>query len=150
MPARKLPVRPDLDQYKKQAKELLAACKSGDAVALARVAVHHRGSRLTLADAQFVIAREHGFDSWPKFSRHIEQLVLARTVAAITDPVAAFLEAAGGPRYGFASGTLEQAELIRQRYPEVASNFYAAATLGDESTVRAAVTRDKTLAVAPG
>jgi hypothetical protein len=35
MPARELPARPNLDQYKKQAKEFLAACKSGDDAALA-------------------------------------------------------------------------------------------------------------------
>src|SRR5215470_8949103 len=28
----------------------------------------------TLADAQFVIARSHGFESWPKFVRHLEAL----------------------------------------------------------------------------
>jgi hypothetical protein len=29
---------------------------------------------LALADAQLVIAREHGFESWPKFVKHIEAL----------------------------------------------------------------------------
>ena len=75
MPARDLPVRPNLEQYKKQAKELLAAWKAGDTAALARIGAHRRTSQVTLADAQFVIAREHGFDSWPKFSRHIERLL---------------------------------------------------------------------------
>src|SRR5688572_18399009 len=28
----------------------------------------------TLAQAQFAIAREHGFASWPKFARHLEEL----------------------------------------------------------------------------
>src|ERR1700722_18887164 len=28
----------------------------------------------TLAAAQFVLARMHGFDNWPKFSRHIDEL----------------------------------------------------------------------------
>jgi hypothetical protein len=27
-----------------------------------------------LADAQLVVAREHGFDSWPKFSAHLRTL----------------------------------------------------------------------------
>jgi len=30
-----------------------------------------------LADAQFVIARSHGFESWPKFVRHLESVMLA-------------------------------------------------------------------------
>jgi ankyrin repeat protein len=38
----------------------------------------------TLAQAQLVIAREHGFASWPKFAKHVE--ALARTQS----PIAAF------------------------------------------------------------
>jgi len=34
MEARPLPQRPSLDQYKKQAKDLLKACKSADATAI--------------------------------------------------------------------------------------------------------------------
>ena len=30
--------------------------------------------RLSLAKAQFILARAHGFESWPKFSRHLEAL----------------------------------------------------------------------------
>ena len=68
-----LPVRPDLDQYRTQAKELLAACEAGDPEALARVAHHRsRGDGPILTDAQLALAREHGFDSWPKFKRAIE------------------------------------------------------------------------------
>ncbi|HET7694707.1 MAG TPA: ankyrin repeat domain-containing protein [Vicinamibacterales bacterium] len=33
-----------------------------------------RGDRCLLADAQFFIAREHGFASWPKFAAHVEAL----------------------------------------------------------------------------
>lgn len=78
MPARSLPGRPDLAQYCRQAKELVKAHAAGDATALARIRDHHprlagqddearRGARFALADAQWVIAREHGFDSWPAF-----------------------------------------------------------------------------------
>src|SRR5688572_4455207 len=31
-------------------------------------------ARCTLTDAQFFIAREHGFTSWPKFAGHLEAL----------------------------------------------------------------------------
>jgi hypothetical protein len=31
-----------------------------------------RGSKLSLADAQLIVAREYGFDSWPKLKHHIE------------------------------------------------------------------------------
>lgn len=32
------------------------------------------GSACTLANAQFVIARSHGFESWPKFAKHVNAL----------------------------------------------------------------------------
>ena len=32
------------------------------------------GTHCTLAGAQFVIARSHGFESWPRFAKHIEAL----------------------------------------------------------------------------
>src|SRR5438094_7237301 len=85
MPARELPDRPNLDQYKKQAKELVKAAKAGDARAFALMREHHprlthasddelRRRRFTLADAQLVVARWHGFESWPKFAKHIETI----------------------------------------------------------------------------
>jgi hypothetical protein len=76
MPARELPARPNLEQYKKQAKELVKAFRSGDSAALQRVREHHphpARDSFELADAQLVIAREHGVDSWPKFKRQIER-----------------------------------------------------------------------------
>jgi ankyrin repeat protein len=106
---------------------------------------------LALADAQFVVAREHGFDSWPKFAKHIETLTIAREVEALTDPVAAFFEAAGPPRPGHSSGTLERAEAIRVRHPEIArSSIYAAAMIADEAAVRDFLARDSALAAAKG
>ena len=72
MDAKKLPARPSLEQYKKQAKELVKSCRDGDAEAVRRIE-RYRAVR-TLADAQFTIAREHGFESWPKFAQHIEAL----------------------------------------------------------------------------
>jgi hypothetical protein len=61
MDAKELPPRPSLEQYKKQTKELVKSNR-------------RLGVKLTLANAQFVIAREHGFESWPKFAKHIEAL----------------------------------------------------------------------------
>lgn len=72
MAARNLSARPNLEQYKKQAKDLLKSVRAGDPEALRRMRVHHsRVLNPALADAQFVIAREHGFDSWPKFAKQI-------------------------------------------------------------------------------
>jgi hypothetical protein len=69
-----LPPRPSLEQQKRQAKELLRALRGGDDAALARIRVHLPDKvRLTLADAQFVIAREYGFASWAELKRRIEE-----------------------------------------------------------------------------
>jgi ankyrin repeat protein len=39
-----------------------------------RLSGEKTGRKCVLADAQFVIARAHGFESWPKFARHVEHL----------------------------------------------------------------------------
>jgi len=83
MPARELPAHPNLEQYKKQAKDLLKAWKAGAPEALARMRKHPpRSAKLTLAGAQFVIAREHGFDSWPSFAQQIKALSGEDSLAA--------------------------------------------------------------------
>lgn len=72
-PARSLPPHPSLEQQKKLAKELLRALRAGDATARERVRRHLPDKqRLTLADAQFVLAREYGFESWAALKAHIE------------------------------------------------------------------------------
>jgi hypothetical protein len=89
MPAKGLPDRPNLDQYKTQAKELLRAWRAADPEALARVTAHHPRLRsraaapdaaFQLADAQLVIAREHGDDTWAAFAARIEAIVGAAPV----------------------------------------------------------------------
>lgn len=70
LPERSLPVHPDLNQLKRQAKELLRDLRSGEAKALAEFEQFHP-ERITptdakLADAQFVLARAHGAVSWPR------------------------------------------------------------------------------------
>ena len=73
-----LPARPSLEQLRKQAKELIRSYRANDAAALARLRAHKSiiseptGQHpATLADAQLCLAREHGFESWPKLKRHI-------------------------------------------------------------------------------
>jgi len=66
-----LPARPDLEQLRHQAKDLLRDANQGDANALARI--HAVSDRLILASAQLAIARECGFESWPKLKREVER-----------------------------------------------------------------------------
>jgi len=160
---KQLPARPNLEQYKKQAKELVRDCELGVADALARIKRNHprfhslpepeiKDGLFALSDAQVVIAREHGFESWPKFSKHIEMIHLIQAVSDLSDPVSAFIEVACVPRHtGHASGTLEHAEVILQRYPQVAkSNIHTAAILADEAGVREFLARNPKDATAKG
>lgn len=70
---RSLPDRPDLEQQKRQAKELLQAFNAGDAEAQARIRAELPDKQaVALADAQFVLAREYGFSNWPALKQHID------------------------------------------------------------------------------
>jgi ankyrin repeat protein len=69
-----LPPAPSLEQLRKQAKELLRAHRAGDPAAAARVAAHDPGEPLKLSGAQHVVAREHGFPSWPRLKAYVERV----------------------------------------------------------------------------
>ncbi|HEY6447289.1 MAG TPA: ankyrin repeat domain-containing protein [Acidobacteriaceae bacterium] len=162
-----LPAHPSLEQYRKQAKELVRAVAARNLDALDAVRRWHPRFRnqpdeqipaIALADAQLVLARSHSFPSWPKFGAHLETLATLRALedssapADVRDPEALFLEFASVERHGWhGSGSLQQAELIRSRYPQVATaSIYAAAVLADESALRAFLARDPALATQPG
>ncbi|MBV9880534.1 MAG: hypothetical protein JO180_08555 [Gemmatirosa sp.] len=72
---RPLPARPSLEFERKEAKALLRRLRAGDPEAFARArAVHPRiatSPRVALADAQWVLAREYGFASWPRLVRYL-------------------------------------------------------------------------------
>jgi ankyrin repeat protein len=69
----------DLEQLRKQAKDLVRAARAGDTTALSRL----DGREPILARAQLVIAREHGYASWPAlvaaFEANAERFVIAAT-----------------------------------------------------------------------
>jgi hypothetical protein len=70
VPERHFPVRPDLDQLKHQAKDLLRAVRAGEPSAVAEFQRNHPGPILPgvarLADAQLALARAYGIASWPR------------------------------------------------------------------------------------
>ena len=66
-----LPARPDLEQLRRQAKDLLRAAKDGEAPARARIAAV--GETTTLASAQLALAREYGFPSWRRLKSEVER-----------------------------------------------------------------------------
>src|SRR5580704_4390478 len=82
--SRKLPVKPNLEHLKKQAKDLLREVEQGDASATERfrsVISFSTPASLKLADAQHVIAREYGFVTWPRLKEHVESLARVLTPA---------------------------------------------------------------------
>src|SRR5882672_8941746 len=70
MPKRHLPVRPNLDQLKHQAKDLLRQARSGDPAAIEDFKRFHpkqiEPAGAKLADAQLVLARSYEAPSWPR------------------------------------------------------------------------------------
>ena len=70
-----LPSRPSLEQLRKQARERLGTMPGAK-----------------LADAQFALARDYGFESWPKLARHVA--AVARPEIAQQDQIARDMVAA--------------------------------------------------------
>jgi hypothetical protein len=84
-PARELPANPDLRHLKDQAKDLV---KAGEAESLAR--------------AQFQLARQYGFASWPKLKARVESLHLVGQLKLAID-----------------ADDLEQVKRLMTRHPEL-------------------------------
>ena len=97
----------NLEQLRKQAKELARAARAGDAQALERLG----GREPILARAQLVLAREQGYPSW------------AALVAADAASVEAFVLAATGRQR-------TRAEAMLTARPEIAEGPYGRLVLG--------------------
>ena len=76
-PAPRLPARPSLEQLRKQAKDLLHLVRGGDTTAVQRVraviptvGTTDTATEPILADAQFVVAREYGFENWAALTQY--------------------------------------------------------------------------------
>jgi len=69
---RHFPVRPNLEQLKHQAKDLLRVIKHGEPSALAELKKYHPKTiapeEAKLADAQLVLARSYGLPSWQRMA----------------------------------------------------------------------------------
>jgi ankyrin repeat protein len=124
-----LPERPDLDQMRRQAKELRDAAQAGEPEAAARLARFDLKTT-TLSDAQLVIARERGFASWPAMKAAVE----AR-VADVAQRMDTFLRAS-------MRGPLRIAVTTLVEDPSIANDIRAAVVLGDVDRVRAELARD--------
>jgi ankyrin repeat protein len=144
-----LPERPNLEQLKRQAKDLLHAARSRDSTPLARFrilpafaaksATELNITYLSLHDAQSVIAREHGFDSWPALRDRVEELTLDLATATKE-----FIEAA-------TNGCSDRAERLLEMRPAVAdANFHCALLLADVDHVVPRLRKESSLATKAG
>lgn len=123
-----LPERPNLDQARHQAKELLRAARGGDGAALSRLAAV--SAPLTLAGAQLALAREQGQPSWAALVHEIA----ART-SAMPEEVSRFLGFSVNLQIGVAGRMLHENPALAQ------SGFAAAVVLGDAARVGAELRR---------
>lgn len=145
-----LPSHPNLEQYKKLAKELTKVCKNGRPEGLREWATDwvHNLVRLSglkiassqpinnqrwieevtefatrklrvgerkcaLAHAQFVIARSHGFLSWPALAKHVEQLGNVRSSTARFEAAADMI--VSGDMETLERSLRQNPELVRER-----------------------------------
>lgn len=86
LPTRRLPERPDLEQLRRQAKELLDGFVSGKPGAIAEVNRFYRDAdraEFALHHAQLVLARSYGFDSWPKLKAFVDGITINRLIEAV-------------------------------------------------------------------
>ncbi len=138
-----VPARPNLEHYKKLAKDLAKAANAVDEsalhdwiknwieslVKLTNLTITPQlpvrmdrwideiegftrsqkmpGRKLALTKSQFVLARSHGFESWPKFARHLDALARTNT------PVSNFERAAEA----IVAGDLSTLEFLLRKTP---------------------------------
>ncbi len=133
MPANSKAIRLNLEFYRKQAKALLRSAQSGDETALARLSKHSTRfdpAAPKLHDAQFAIAREEGFPSWPRFRAFLVQSGLEDR--GLT---AAFIDAA--------LSDLRRATEILAQHPSIKDGgFYVDLVLGNATAVEQVVAAD--------
>jgi ankyrin repeat protein len=111
---RRMREHPDLEQLKRQSKELLVDFRAADAAAVNEVTALYDGPQhatFALHDAQLVIARSYGFDSWPKLKAYVDGVTIRRLVEAVSN------------------GDIERVRAMLKARPELAN---MAVSYGDE------------------
>lgn len=86
LPTRRLPPQPNLEQLRKQAKDLLEQYRAGDKAAATEVRqFEHKPdpSAFALSDAQRVLARAYGFESWPKLKAFVDGANVGKLAEAV-------------------------------------------------------------------
>jgi hypothetical protein len=163
--AHPLPPFATLAKFRRAAKKLLKAYRENSSICeerIARQCPDDLGPQFKLADAQRVVARECGFDSWAKLKEYLkdyppEQLIfdaVARNDADAIDSLltddAMLIEARSGwqlyrPLFFAIQGRLESAIDVLRRHGATLDVFEAAA-LGNVAELRSLLSRSLELA----
>jgi hypothetical protein len=156
MPVRRLPVRPDLEQLQRQAKELLRAIHAGDASAVAELRERHPQAvdptAAKLADAQLVLARSYDAPSWARLVHAVRladaiwrddaetvRALIAANAALIHEQVLIRKDSNWGPPMTYAANLGRQAiiRMLREMgATDIESATGRAALQGHPETVR--------------
>jgi ankyrin repeat protein len=83
---RRLPQQPNLEQLRKQAKDLLEQYRAADPAALTEIQKFEPRpdpAAFALHDAQRVLARAYGFESWAKLKAFVDGANIARLAEAV-------------------------------------------------------------------
>jgi hypothetical protein len=156
MSVRRLPVRPNLKQLHRQAKELLRAVQARDANAVAELREHHPESidpsAAKLADAQLALARSYGSSSWTRLVQAVQladeiwrddpdgvRALITRNPALIHEPVLVRTDSGWGAPMTYAAN-LGRDRIIRLLHQHGAKDLEPAAgraaLQGNVDTVR--------------
>ncbi len=142
MPTKQLPPNANIDHLKYQAKDLLRAHAALDPQVAQRIREFYPrlhkaadaaifSAKLTLSDAQLVIAREYGFPSWARLRKRLEESAPARNLnlphhERIED--AAFRRAVdlldAGDAEGLRNYLNEHPGIVRQRVTFEGGNYF--------------------------
>jgi hypothetical protein len=160
-----LPPFATLARFKRIAKQLLKSYRENPSICeerIARVCPHDRGPGFRLADAQRVVAREHGFESWVKLKQYLEahppeQLIFdavangdANAVKSLLADDPGLIEARGGwqlyrPLF-FAMQTGHSATIDVLRQHGATLDVFEVAALGDIAELKKLLTASPELA----
>lgn len=127
---RSLPLSPNLNHLRNEAKILKQQFDSGDSDARDFIASHLSAAPavLKLTEAQFAIARSYGFKTWPRLKAYVESHALSPEDRAVM-----LLNAI------FESNYPLLAELYSRREALSGLNIFVAAALGEVSVVKSMV-----------
>lgn len=118
-----LPAAPSMEQLRKLARELLRDYQAGAPEAQVRIRDHHPrpGDAFRLADAQLVVAREHGFASWPRMKAYIDRVTIYGPDLRhpVETDIGYFEDRAEGLLSAHQGGVEEATQVFRRHVPQL-------------------------------